>query len=206
MGLAIYVNTGTADTAYGIGTYTPVDVLNDSLIISAGSLAVADGQPIPSNTQLNNAGILLTGIEQTVSKYFLADASAGILEQIHNMGAGNKQYVIAFVFDAATASEPVLEVWDDTDMDSVDSVPLGAGTPASSWFRGITTTSNPPGVGWTGSRLAGSSDGNFLWLNDENGALSGATTLYAQLKVVIPASQVSGGTGTPILVCKYASV
>ena len=95
--------------------------------------------------------------------------------------------------------------WDDTDLDSIDSVVLGSGVASSSWFRGITTTDALPGAAWTGSRLAGSSDGNFLWLNDENGALSVAKVLYCNLKVIVPASFANPGAETPVFVVKYAT-
>jgi len=205
--LTIYANTGTSDVELGAtgAEFTEIDVDNDDLIFSAGSDSVKDGEPIPSITQLNSAGVLLTGVEQTVDKYFLADSSANLLKQIHNMGEGNYRYVMACDFDGATASEPVFEIWDNVDMDSIDNVSLGSGTASSSWFRGITTTDALPGASWTGSRIAGSSDGNFLWLNNLNGALSGADTLYFQLKIVIPASQQSAGAETPIFAIKYST-
>lgn len=205
--LDIWVNAGVSDVVLGTSgaDWVEVDVDNDFLIFSAGSDTVKDGEPIPSETQLNQAGILLTGSEITVSKYFLADNSVNLLKQIHNMGAGNYRYVLAFDFDDATASEPVLEIWDDNDLDSIDNVTLGEGTPSLSWWRGITTTDALPGVGWTGSRLAGSSDGNFLWLNNENGALSGADTLYCQLKIVLPSTQQDAGVANCVVAVKYAS-
>jgi len=206
--LTIYVNTGTQDTEVNTSgsEWTLVDVDNDELIFSAGSSSVADGEAIPSETQLNQAGTLLTGAEITVAHYFLSDNDAGILKEIHNMGEGNYRYVVGCSFDGSTASEPVLEVWDDTDLDSTDLVCLGEGTPSSSWFRGITTTDSAPGASWTGSRLAGSSDGYFLWLNDENGALSGADVLYCQMKIVIPSTQQDAGAETPVIAIKFATV
>ena len=205
--LTIYANIGTQDTEVGSSgsSWQLIDVDNDRLIFSAGSTAVDDGQPSPSDTQLNSAGMLLTGIEQTVDRYFLDDNDAGILKEIHNMGADNKRYVLGFSFDAATASEPILEVWDDSDMDSIALTALGSGTATSSWYRGITTTDALPGAGWTGSRLAGSSDGHYLWLNNQNGALSGADVLYCQLKIVISASQTDAGAEEPIIAVKYAT-
>ena len=136
MALDILVNTGTSDNPLNFsGTeFTEIDINADELIFSAGLAGVvADGLPIPSDFQLNQAGVILTGIEQTVSKYFLSDNSAGILKQIHNMGSGNYRYVVACDFDAATGTEPTLEIWDDSDLDSVNDVCLGAGTPSSSW-------------------------------------------------------------------------
>lgn len=207
MALTIYVNTGSSDLEYGASgsEWVEVDPDLDSLIFSAGSDTVADGEVIPSSTQLNQAGTLLTGVETEIAHGFLADNDAGILKEIINFGSGNYRYIFAASFDAATSSEPTLELWDDDDMDSVDSVCLGGGTPASSWWRGITTTDALPGVGWTGSRLAGSGDGNFLYLNNENGALVGADVLYFQLCIKIPASQTAAGAEVPILCIKYAS-
>jgi hypothetical protein len=206
----IYANCDSVDSPLltsGVD-WVAMDVDVDYLILlTNGSVNVADGQPIPSTTQLNQAGIVLTGIEQTCSKYFLADDSVNLLKQIHNMGAGNKRYVLAFDFtELTTASEPVLEAWDDVTMLTADDVVLGSGTPSASWIAGIVTTDALPGVGWSGVRLAGDTAGHYLELNNGNGALTGAKTLYAQLKTIIPATEVDGGNEQPILVCKYTSV
>ena len=208
--LTIYVNTGTQDSALGTSgaEFTEIDTDNDEIIISGGSDSVKDGEVIPSETQLNNAGLLLVQprVEQTYDKYFLADSDANLLKQIHNMGAGNYRYILACDFDGSTVSEPTLELWDNSDLDSIDSVPLGSGVASSSWFRGITTTDALPGASWTGSRLAGSADGNFLWLRNEAGALSGADTLYCQLKCVIPSTQLEAGASVPVVAVKYATI
>lgn len=206
MALIIYANTGTQDTALGTPgvEFTAIDLDNDFLLFSAGSAVVADGQIIPSETQLNSAGILLTGVEQIVPHYFLADNSAGILKEIHNMGSGNYRYVLAFDFDDETASIPVLEIWDNDDLDSYLNVSLGAGTPSSSFWRGICTTDALPGVSWVGSRLAGSSAGNYLEL--ATAPLIGADTLYCQLKIVFPSTQVLAGSNENVIAIKYASV
>lgn len=210
MSLEIYFNTGSSDVEVGTfgSDWTLVDETSDELIFTAGSAIVADGEAIPSEAQLSSAGLrLLTPrVEQTIDTYLLADNDANELKEIHNMGAGNYRYVMGFSFDAATASEPVLEIWDDSDLDTIDLVCLGAGTASSSWFRGITTTDALPGAGWTGSRLAGSGDGNFLWLNNENGALSGADVLYSQLRIVVPSTQTASAALNPVIVIKYTSV
>ena len=206
----IYLNCDTVDSPLGTSglDWTILDTDVDYLILlTNGSTSVADGQILPSTTLLNQAGVVLTGVAQVCSKYFLADDSANLLKLIHNMGAGNKRYVIAFDFtESETASEPVLEVWDDTTMLTADDVVLGGGTPSASWIAGITTTAALPLVGWTGSRLAGSTAGHFLLLNAGLGALSVAKTLYAQLKVVVPSTEVNGGAEQPILVCKYTVI
>ena len=207
--LAIHINHSTSDLELDTSgvDWIELDTTNDEIIFTDGSDTVKDGiTPLPSDIQLNSAAPILDSTEQTIAMYLLSDNSSSTLQEIFNMGAGNYRYVMAFEFDGATVSEPVLEVWDDTDLDSVDSVPLGSGTPASSWFRGVTTTSALPGAGWTGSRLAGSSDGYFLWLNDENGALSVADVLYCQLKLVIPATQSDAGSTNPVIAVKYATV
>ena len=208
MALTIWVNTGTQDTEVGTSgaSWTEFSVGNDYMIFSAGSPVVADGQPIPSEAQLISAGPILSGLEQTVGKYFLADVSANLLREIFLMGNQDKRYVLAFSFSAATANEPILELWDNSSLNTITGVTLGGGTPASSWWRGITTTAASAGVNWIGSRLAGSSAGNYLLLNNGSGELSGADVLYAQLKIVIPASQTVGGSVTPPFVVKHTSV
>ena len=210
MALTIHLNCDTQDQPLNTSgvDWVELDETNDSLIFSGGSDSVRDGEPIPSESQLNQAGLLLIEprIEQTIEKYFLADSDANLLRQIHNMGAGNYRYNMAFDFDAETVSEPVFEIYDDEDLDSIDNTALGAGTPSSSWYRGICTTDALPGVAWTGSRLAGSSDEHFIFLNSENGALVGADTLYLQLKIVIPSIQLDSLLTTPVFAVKYAIV
>ena len=207
MALKIHINHSTSDLPIGTSgvDWVEIDTTNDEIIFTDGNDTVKDGEAIPSDTQLNSAAPILDSTEQTIPMYLLSDNSASELKEIHNMGAGNYRYVMGFEFTTATVSEPVLEAWDDTDLDSVDSVPLGSGTPASSWFRGVTTTAALPGAAWTGSRLAGSSDGYFLWLNDESGALSVADVLYCQIKLVIPATQSDAGSTNPVLAVKYAT-
>jgi hypothetical protein len=206
----IYLNCDTVDSPVGTSGIDWVEMDNDVdylIMLTNGSVSVADGQPIPTTTQLNNAGLVVTGVEQTCSKYFIADNSVNLLKQIHNMGSGNKRYVLAFDFtEANTASEPILESWDDVSMLTADDVVLGEGTPSASWIAGIVTTDALPGVGWSGVRLAGDTAGHFLNLNNGNGALTAPKTLYAQLKVVMPSTEVDGGNENPILVCKYAVV
>ena len=180
---------------------------NDKLIFTAGNTEVADGADIPTQAELISAGLELTGSQIVVSTYLLEDISDVLLKSIDGMGNLDKQYVLAFDFDAGTASEPVLEVWDDTNLNTAIGTILGSGTPSSSFIRGITTTTSSPGTNWiTGAtRMAGSSDGNFLFLNDQNGFLTGASTLYANIAVVIPTSQTTGFSANPVFVVKWLS-
>jgi len=205
--LTVVINTDAQDQPYNTSgvEWTEMNTDNDYFVFSAGSDVVKDGEAIPSANDLNQAGVVVGSGEVIVDKYFLADISANLLREIHNAGNQNKRYVFAFDFDGATASEPVLEVWDDENMDSADFYSLGNGTPSSSWVKGITTTDALPGADWTGSALAGSSDGHFLWLNDLNGALSVTGTLYCNLKIVVPASATNSGAETPTFVCKFTT-
>jgi hypothetical protein len=206
--LSIYVNNDTQDQPLNTSgiSWTLVDINNDYLIFSNGSDVVADGESIPTDTELNQAGVIISATEEViVPKYFLADANAVVLKEIHNAGNQNKRYVFAFYFDGATASEPVLELWDDEDMDTVDAYSLGNGTPANSWWKGVVTTDGLPGADWAGSALAGATDTHFLKLNNNNGALTTAKTLYCNLKIVIPAGATQGGAEVPILVVKWTS-
>jgi hypothetical protein len=205
--VTIHINTSNTDSPLGTSgvEWTQFSPGNDLIIFSNGSTQVDDGQPSPSQSELIQAGVVLTGSEIVVPRYFLYDASANELKEIFLMGNQDSQYVMAFDFDDATASEPVFEVWDDDNLNTIASTLLGEDSPTQSMVRGITTTSASSGTNWTGSRLAGSASGHFLYLNDENGPLTAADTLYANLKVIIPASQTIGFSALPSFVVKFLS-
>lgn len=192
--LIIAVNNSNTDSSYGSSgiLWSPISIGTDFLVFTNGSPQVADGQPIPSSFQLNSAGMVLNGSTQVVPHYLLADIDSNLLREIFLMGSGNHRYVMAFVFSGATTSEPILEAWDNSSLNTANDVSLGNGTPSNSWLKGVTTTAGLPGASWAGSPLAGSSDGNFLFLNNSSGALTGAATLYCQLKMVIPSTQKIG--------------
>lgn len=206
--MTFYVNNDTADSPLNTSgiDWTEVSIVNDKLIFSAGSTDVIDGGSIPTADELNQAGTVVSAVaEVEVDKCFLEDVSASILKEIHNWGSQNKRYVFAFDFDGATASEPVLEIWDDDGLDTTDNYSLGDGTPADSWWFGVTTTDALPGASWAGTALAGSGAGRFLYLNNGNGALVGADTLYCNLKIVIPVNPTQGNAESPVICCKFTS-
>jgi len=205
--LTIYFNTSSQDLPRGSSgvDYLTFDEDNDELIFSNGSTVVADGEPIPSETALNQAGIIISDADQVVPKYFIADNDVNLLKEIHNMGNQNKRYVVCFSFDNTVASEPVLEVWDDDTVDTTDSYSLGAGTPADTWWRGVLTTDSLPGEDWVGTTLAGDTPGHFLWLNNQAGAFIGAKDLYINLKIIVPASFAYSGVESPCLIVKFCS-
>lgn len=205
--LTVAVNTSNNDVEYtdSGSTWAVIDTDNDYLIFSNGSTAVNDGEDIPTQSELQSAGMVLNGTQQIVDRYFLADVGSDILQEIFLMGNTTNRYVMAFSFDGATATEPVLELWDDSGLDTITSTTLGAGTPSSSWWKAICTTSSAPGSDWTGTSLAGSGSGYYLNLNNGNGALASADDLYCNLKVVIPATATSGISATPVFAVKFAS-
>jgi hypothetical protein len=82
---------------------------------------------------------------------------------------------------------------------------LGEGVANDSLFRGITTTSGLPGAGWTGKRMAGSSDNHFLYLNDGSGALSAAQDCYFNLRCTIPMNFLSAASETPVWCIRYTT-
>lgn len=206
--LKFYCNCDTTDSPLGTTGVDWVEMVlgTDYLVFTAGSVAVADGQPIPSAQELSQAGVVITNAIQVLPHYLLADIGVG-LKEIHNAGAKNKRYVFCVSFDGATTSEPVLEVWDDSDFDTFADICLGASVATDSWYNGITTTIGLPsgGASWVGNKLAGSSSTHFLYLNDGNGALSGATDLYFQFRIAIPANVQVGGSESPCLVIKFTT-
>jgi len=207
MAISVHVNVDTQDQPLNTSGVDWVEFSegNDQFIFTAGNTEVEDGENIPTQSELISAGIILTGSQIIVSSYLLQDTGANLLKSIDNMGNVNKRYVVAFDFDEATASEPVLEVYDDDQLNSADGVMLGSGIPSSSFIRGVTTTDALPGANWitTATRLAGSGVSNVLFLNSGNGFLTGADTLYCNLAVVIPASQTVGFSANPVFVVKW---
>lgn len=204
------VNKSSTDKSYaamvsGEDLYEDV-AINDLLIFSAGSADVIDGGAIPDSTKLNRAATLLSATLPTVvAKYFLADTSVSLLKEIHLAGRQNKQYVFCCSFDGATASEPILEAWDNDSMDTTDLICLGNGVPSLSWYKAICTTSALPGASWTGTALAGSGASNSVLLNNGSGALTVATDLYFNFYVLIPAGVTTPATENPVLVITYTT-
>jgi hypothetical protein len=91
--LKIYVNCDTQDLPVGTTgvDWVEVNLGADALIFSNGSEIVKDGEPIPGSSALNQAGIVLTVLEQVIPHYFLADFNENLLKEIHNAGNQNKR-------------------------------------------------------------------------------------------------------------------
>lgn len=204
--LTIRVNYVDADVNYETtpADYIDLNLTNDYLIWTEGDATVKDlmtAEPTPA--QLNNAATIIDPSNpKTVAKCLLMDYS-------HDVGGAyythlvkgmseNKRYVFCFSFDGATASEPQLEAWDDSNHNSYAKHVLGNDTPANSFVKAICTTSSLPGASWAGTAIAGNDSTRVVKLNDGNGALSapasGSTKdVYANVKIVIPT-----GYSTPV--------
>jgi hypothetical protein len=206
--LKLLINNTTSDTIItNVGTdWIEVDDTLDYFIFTAGGSGVANGNTIPSVTLLNRYAVQLDDTNiVVVPKYLLADYSSGILKEAKLAGNQNKRYAFGVRFDGATASEPVLEAWDDTNMTTVVSAALGSGTPNLSWYKAFCTTAGLPGVDWPGIPLAGAGISNIVLLNNGAGALTGATDLYFNFKVVIPGGYLTPSLQTPILTIVYTT-
>ena len=209
--LDIIVNHVDADVNYETtpANYIVMDLDNDYLIWTEGDATVKDKMTAkPTAEQLNAAATLIDpDTAKTVAKCLLMDDSGlgGYYTRLVVGMSLNKRFVFGFSFDDATASEPVLEAWDDSNHDSTDNHVLGAGTPANSMVKAVCTTASLPGVSWTGTAIAGA---NTLQLNNGNGALpapaSGETTeLYANVKIQIPAAYATPAIETFVLTVRY---
>jgi len=209
--LTLLINHSTTDSPVGTGgvDWISVDPNNDSFIFSTGSASgqgVSDGDTLPNETLLNRYAVQLSASAPVVvPKYFLAQASSSLLKECKLAGNQNKQYVFAAQFSGPTATEPMLEAWDNMNMSSALIDALGAGTPNSSWYQAITTNSGVPGANWVGVKLAGAGIANVLLMNDGAGALTAAGVLYFNFKIVIPAGYLTPNLATPTLAIVYTT-
>jgi len=198
--LTVRLNYIDADIEYGASGagYIDMDLINDYLIWTQGSAIVNDLMTHePIEAELNEASTIIDeNDDKLVPLCLLMDYSHDVggayyTHKVEGMGE-NKRYVFCFSFDGATANEPQLEAWDDSDHNSYAKHVLGNDTPANSMVKAICTTLGLPGADWVGTALAGSSAVRVVKLNNGNGALdslpSGETSqeLYANIKIVIP--------------------
>ena len=183
---SIYVNTGDIDSARGEtgAEFTLLSLVSDYLLFSNGSVSVASGKSMPSTAQIVAAGVPIGAGPVEVPKCFLAD-SDDVLKEVLGFGSadGAGQYPFCFAFSGMTGSEPVLELWDSSDLDTIDFLSLGEGDPTQSFWSGICTTVYAPGDHWGGSKLGSSADGHFLFLNDGLGPLEAARIYIVILNV-----------------------
>lgn len=204
MSMTFLVNISETDDSYANHpeNFIEIDPSNDYFIFSDGSTAVADGEAIPSSDELNEAmTILPLSGEEYISKIFLADVSENLLREIHLSGNQNKRYVFCVSCDAATSTEPLLQLWDNSLKNSFDYQILGEGEERDSNIKGVVTTSGLPGVDWEGIKLAGDDESHILKLNNGSGKLTEATDLYFNIKARVLAD-FSDALETPIFYIK----
>ena len=225
--LTLKVNVGDSDIAYGESgaEYITLDLLHDYLIWTAGDDTIKDGLTYePSESELIDASpIIDPDTDLMVALCLLFDYSAETgdpcLFEINGMGE-NAQFVFAFSFDGATATEPQLEAWDDDTMLTIVNKVLGGSNetplenPEDSMVCAICTTGldNLPGSAWVGTAIAGSGSTRVLKLNNGDGALpdleSGETSqeLYANIKILIPANFAYPAIETFSLIVRYSFI
>ena len=185
--------------------FVQMDLANDKLIWSAGSVSVANGLDTPTSIELDEAATIIGPADVEIDKLFLLDFSdVGVeLKEVLLAGSTDTRYVICLAFDNPTASEPTLEAFDDNTHSSINSNVLGAGTPANSMIKAVLTTAGLPGASWVGTAISGAVAPNVLQLNGGAGALVAAEDIYVNLKVVIPASFSTPFAENPVITCRY---
>lgn len=215
--LTVKVNYVDADIEYGASGagYIDMDLVNDYLIWTEGSSVVKDLMTSePSEAELNEASVIIDEEDdKLIPLCLLMDYSHDVggayyTHTVKGMGE-NKRYVFGFSFDGATANEPQLEAWDDSNHNSNSKHVLGNGTPANSMVKAVCTTGALPGADWVGTALAGDDVSRVVKLNDGNGALdslaSGETSqeLYANIKIVIPQAYATPAIEAFVLTVRY---
>lgn len=147
-----------------------------------------------------------------IDKTFIDDGST--IEQVPLAGTdqggqegGDNQYVFCVYFDGETASAPYLEMWDDSDHDSIAAQVLGLGTPGNSMVYGIVTTGASPGsADWAGHadavRMAGSGSADRLDVNIGSAIGSAGGNIYWNMMIRV-LSSATPFSETPCLSMRY---
>lgn len=206
--MILYINNSLIESEIGMSgvEWIAVDPQYDTFIFSNGGSGVVDGDDTPTDIELNRSAVQLSESSSViVPKYFLLDYSADLLREIKLAGNQAKRFAFCCSFDGATATEPQLEAWDNSDMNTYIDAGLGNGSPSASWYKGICTTTDTPDPNWTGINLAGSDFSNVILLNDGVGGLNTADDLYFNFKIVIPAGYLTPAIHTPVLVVTYTT-
>jgi hypothetical protein len=192
-------NTGNASGGAGGGSsnWVVLDLVNDKIMFLDSQQTDGD-----SRTGTKYPVIIPDASSIEAPKTFIDDLSLTIFNQVPLAGTtdggqsgGDKRYVFAIYFDNITAGIPYLEAWNSSAHAASDNAFLGAGTPANSTLRGITTTNGLPGSAtWAGTPLAGTSSRLSL----DTAALGVAKNLYFNIHQDIP-STLTPATNTEIV-------
>jgi len=197
-------NTGNASGGAGGNSsfWVVMDLVNDRIMFLDSQQTDGDAR-----TGTKYPVIIPGSSSIEAPKTFIDDYSAGVFDQVPLAGTtaggqsgGDKRYVFAIYFDGATAGIPTLEAWNDNTHAASDNAFLGAGTPANSTLRAITTTNAAPGSGtWAGTPLAGTSSRISL----DTAALSGAKNLYFNIHQDIPSTFTPQTNTSIVLTLRY---
>jgi len=205
----LYINNSSTDSPLGTPgvDWVEVDNINDTFIFSNGGLGVTDGDDTPTDEELNRAAVQLSeSVAIEPEHYFLLDYSDDELKELFLAGNKNKRYVFCASFDGATATEPQLEAWDNASMNSFVNPCLGGGFASLSWYKAISTNLSLPGSPWgSTTTLAGNGISHYLLLNNGSGALSIATNLYFNFRIIIPAGYIIPAVHTPVLAIVFTT-
>ena len=195
-----YFNSGSGDaTAHEEGSAANDD-WTEITTGSAGHSLVFTGDGIDDGdaTGERDTVIIPAAGSLEVDKTFIDNGTT--MEQVPLAGTedgqqngGDNQYVFCIYFDGETASAPYLEMWDDSDHDSIAIQALGAGTPANSLVKGIVTTSGAPGsADWVGHPdqvdMAGSGSSDRLDLNEGAAIGSDGGNVYWNQCIRVPST------------------
>ena len=157
--------------------------------------------------------ITVGGSEVEIPKTFIDDAS--IIDQIPLAGTnqggqqgGANQYVFCFHIQGETQSKPYLEVWDDSNHNTKALQCLGAGTPANSYIRGITTTNgNTAQANWVdddANAVPMAGDGASDRLELDTAVIGGGgKKLYCNLAARVPGGA-SPFAENPVLTLRFS--
>jgi hypothetical protein len=197
-------NTGNASGGAGDGSsnWVVIDLTNDKIMFLDSQQT--DGS---SRTGTKYPVIIPAAGSVEAPKTFVDDLSAGIFDQVPLAGTaaggqsgGNTRYVFAIYFDGVTAGIPYLEAWDTSAHSTYADDFLGAGTPANSTLRAITTTNAAPGsTTWAGTPLAGTANRIEL----DTAALTGAKNLYFNIHQDIPSTFTPQSDTAIVLTLRY---
>lgn len=197
-GVFFFINNGSGDsTPHEAGSGANDDWIAVT-VGSAGHTLVFTGDGVTDGdaTGERDTVIIPAAGSLEVDKTFIDDGS--IVNQVPLAGTsqgqqngGDNQYVFCIYFDGETASAPYLEMWDDSNHDSIANVCLGAGTPADSMVKGIVTTAGAPGsANWVGhpSQVNMAGSGNRLDLNAGASMGSAGGNCYFNLAILVPST------------------
>lgn len=192
-----FYNKGTTDAAKtaGSGADSNFDLItggSSGHILFWTGASAKDGDPTSTRSTIK---IPASGSKE-IDKTFVDNGTT--IEQVALAGTdqgqqsgGAKRYVFCVHIDGATTSQVFLEAWDSDAHTTTNKQVLGAGTPANSYIKGITTTYvGPVNADWVANNehrsMAGSGTTNRLELS--SAVLTVATNLYFNLAARVPAT------------------